>query len=154
MTGGKVKNSTSLVTAEKEYNQMKQNIVSQSAAVNVADKALNDLNRERTVTEQNLMNKRIQQAQLEPVVDAKRAKYERLKNDMEMLGPNEAQDSAEGTFADQLIVQLNAAYGKRDEVTASIKTTREERVKLSAESERKEQQLRQLRRELERATES
>ena len=154
MTGGKVKNSTSLVTAEKEFNQMKQNIVSQSAAVAVADKALNDLNRERSVTEQTLMNKRIQQAQLEPVVDAKRAKYERLKNDMEMLGPSDAQDSAEGTFADQLIVQLNAAYGKRDEVTASIKTTREERIKLSAESERKEQQLRQLRRELERATES
>ena len=38
MTGGKVKNSTSLVTAEKEFNQMKQNIVSQSAAVAVADK--------------------------------------------------------------------------------------------------------------------
>ena len=155
MTGGKVKNSTSLVTAEKEFNQMKQSILSQSAAVTLADQALAELKRERNNTEQQLMSKRIQHAQLEPVLDAKRAKYERLKNDMEMIGPLDNESSFhEESFADQLIHQLNEAYGKRDETTAAIKITREERLKLSAESERKEQQIRQMRKELDRANES
>ncbi len=155
MTGGKVKNSTSLVTAEKEFNQMKQMVISQSAAVSVAEKKLLDLKKERDASEQQLMSKRIQHAQLEPVLEAKRAKYERLKNDMEMLGGNDSQTiEKEESFADQLIRQLNAAYGKRDETTASIRTTREERVKQSNETERKEQQIRQMRKELERANES
>lgn len=155
MTGGKVKNSTSLITAEKEFNQMKQMIVSQSAAVSVAEKKLSELKKERDAAEQQLMSKRIQHAQLEPVLEAKRAKYERLKNDMEMLGPADPNAlKKEETFADQLIHQLNAAYGKRDETTASIKMTREERIRLSQESERKEQQIRQMRKELERANES
>ncbi|MBQ4343660.1 MAG: AAA family ATPase, partial [Erysipelotrichaceae bacterium] len=155
MTGGKVKNSTSLITAEKEFNQMKQMIVSQSAAVSVAERKLSELKKERDAAEQQLMSKRIQHAQLEPVLEAKRAKYERLKNDMEMLGPADPNAlQKEESFADQLIHQLNAAYGKRDETTASIKMTREERIRCSQESERKEQQIRQLRKELERANES
>jgi len=155
MTGGKVKNSTSLITAEKEFNQMKQMIVSQSAAVSVAERKLSELKKERDAAEQQLMSKRIQHAQLEPVLEAKRAKYERLKNDMEMLGPADPNAlHKEESFADQLIHQLNAAYGKRDETTASIKMTREERIRCSQESERKEQQIRQLRKELERANES
>ncbi len=155
MTGGKVKNSTSLVTAEKEFNQMKQMVISQSAAVSVAEKKLLELKKERDASEQQLMSKRIQHAQLEPVLEAKRAKYERLKNDMEMLGPSDSsKHEIEESFADQLIRQLNAAYGKRDETTASIRTTREERIKLSSETERKEQQIRQMRKELERANES
>lgn len=155
MTGGKVKNSTSLVTAEKEFNEVKQLIVSQSAAVTLADQTLNELKRERYNTEQLLMQKRIQHAQLEPILEAKRAKYERLKNDMEMIGFAEGESSQqEESFADQLIRQLNEAYGRRDEITAAIKITRDERLKLSADTERKEQQIRQMRKDLNKDNES
>lgn len=155
MTGGKVKNSTSLVTAEKEFNEVKQLIVSQSAAVTLADQTLSELKRERYQTEQLLMQKRIQHAQLEPILEAKRAKYERLKNDMEMIGFAEGESSQqEESFADQLIRQLNEAYGRRDEITAAIKITRDERLKLSADTERKEQQIRQMRKDLNKDNES
>ena len=154
MTGGKTKNQTSLVTMEKEFNEIKQNIVSQSAAVSVAEKELNELKKLRDADEQQIMSKRIQHAQLEPVVDVKRAKYERLKNDMEMLGITDDQKDETQSFADQIITQLNAAYSKRDDITASIRTTRTEKDKLSQESERKEQQIRQMRKELARAAES
>ena len=65
--------------------------------------------RQRSELERSLTEKRIASAQLEPVVEAKRAKFERLKNDYELLAP-EAVDGDQETFADSLITSLNQAY--------------------------------------------
>lgn len=53
----------------------------------MAQKALDQSGRQRSELERSLTEKRIASAQLEPVVDAKRAKFERLKNDYELLAP-------------------------------------------------------------------
>lgn len=87
------------------------------------------------------------------VVDAKRAKFERLKNDYELLAP-EAVDGVQETFADSLITSLNQAYSRRDEITTSLSQKRQQKMKLTADIERREQQIRQIRRELETATAS
>ncbi len=154
MTGGKIKNSTSLMTAEKELNEVKEKLISQEALVELAQKNYSVANSKKAELESQLMEKRINLAQLEPVVEAKRAKYERLKSDYETLVPNEDQSLGELNFADSLIEQLNTCYTTRDEITTSIKVKRETRMKLTTEIERKEQQIRQIRKELELAVAS
>lgn len=148
MSGGKAKDSTSPLTVQKEYDAIHQNIESQHASLQLAIQALNDSKRLRTEIESQLMEKRISLAQLEPVVDAKRAKYERLKNDYELIAPKLEGEMSELSFADDLIIHLNEAYSKRDEATTTIRLKRERRMKTASEVERKEQQIRQIRREL------
>lgn len=143
MTGGKTKNSTSIITVKKELNEINNRIQSQNALVTIAFNKLNDDQKNRTVTESALMENRISLAQLEPVVDAKRSKYERLKSDLEQLNPNVSE--AENSFVDDVIVNLNNAYSQRDIITNNIRADREKRVKISQDAERKEQQVRQIR---------
>ena len=90
-----------------------------------------------------LTEKRISMAQLEPIVDAKRAKYEKLKTDYETIVPKEG-----ANIADELIANLSSMYAKRDELSTSLKMRKDERMKLSAEIDRKDQQVRQIRRQL------
>lgn len=150
MSGGKAKNSNSFMTNQKEYDEIGDRITAQQAKVDLAFKALNDIRKQRSEIESKLTQARITHAQLEPVVDAKRAKYERLKNDYEQLHP-QTEEAENTSFADDLIVHLNKAYSARDEITMMIRRKREERVKLSQEVERKEQQIRQNRKKLEEA---
>ncbi len=147
MTGGKARNSTSIISAEKELADVKENIVSFTASYELALKELSTMRQQRTNLESQLMEKRIGIANVEPVLEAKRAKYERLKNDYETLIPD-ADNTPVESFSDSLIIQLNNAYSKRDEITTSIKVKRESRVKLNSDTERKEQQIRSIRKEL------
>ena len=153
MTGGKARNSSSLMTVQRELEEITGTIQSQQAKCQLAQKALDQSGRQRSELERSLTEKRIASAQLEPVVDAKRAKFERLKNDYELLAP-EAVDGEQETFADSLITSLNQAYSHRDEITTSLSQKRQQKMKLTADIERREQQIRQIRRELETATAS
>ncbi len=72
--------------------------------------------------------------------------FEKLQNDMQTLNP-QAND-AEISFDDEIITSLNKAYSLRDELTTSIKLKRENRMSLFQDNERKEQQLRQIRKDL------
>ncbi len=150
MTGGRAKNSNSFMVNQKEYDEIDNKIVAQQAKVDLAFKALNEVRKQRSEIESKLTQARINNAQLEPVVEAKRAKYERLKNDYEQLDPQNREEEGV-SFADDLLLQLNKAYSRRDEITTTIRRKREERVKLSQEGERKEQQIRQNRKKLEEA---
>ena len=64
-----------------------------------------------------------------------------------MLQPNDSKES----MADSLVNQLSSNYAKKDELSTSLKLRRDERMKLSAEIDRKEQQIRQIRRQLDEA---
>ena len=153
MTGGKARNSSSLMTVQRELEDVKNAIVSQQAKCQLAQKDLDETNRKRGQLERSLTEKRISAAQLEPVVEAKRAKMERLQNDFELLAPETVQTEQE-SFSDNLIISLNKAYSRRDEISHSLSQMRQQRMKLASEVERKEQQIRQLRRDLETATAS
>lgn len=154
MTGGKSKNSTSLLTVKKEYEDILQRIESQTATCELSLKKLQEIQRERESLERDLMDRRINAAQLEPVVDAKRAKFEKLKNDYDLIKPNHGNDTNEKSFGDEVIIKLNEAYSKRDEITSSIRSKREYRIKMVQDVERKEQQIRQIRKELDTANAS
>ena len=146
MSGGKIKNATSLITLNKELEQVKVELSSASAKSQLALKSLNESLNQKNNIEQELMEARISIAKLEPIVEAKRAKYEKLQNDMQTINPNENNDIT--NFDDQIINNLNKAYSQRDELTTSIKLKRENRMNLFQDNQRKEQQLRQIRKDL------
>ncbi|MCI7221176.1 MAG: AAA family ATPase [Erysipelotrichaceae bacterium] len=148
MSGGKIKNSTSLITLNKEINDINTKLVSAKATSDLAFKTLNDAKNKKADIESLLMEKRIQLAQLEPIVDVKRSKYEKLKSDLELLDPNNNEDVS---FSDDIITNLNSAYSQRDDITTSIKLKRENRMKLYNDNDRKEQQLKQIRKDLQAA---
>ncbi|SJZ90548.1 chromosome segregation protein SMC [Anaerorhabdus furcosa] len=154
MTGGKSKNSTSLLTVKKEVDEINQSIELQIAACELAEKNVQETQRKREELERGLMESRIGSAQLEPVVDAKRAKYEKLKNDYELIRPNGDDGLGDANFADEVVLKLNEAYSGRDEITNSIRSKREYRMKMSQDVDRKEQQIRQIRKDLETASAS
>ena len=143
ITGGKIKNGTSLITVEKELKDIVSKIESQEARVKISLNKLDESQKNRGIIENSLTENRISLAQLESVVDAKRAKYERLKSDLEQLNPENI--NTENSVVNDVIISLNSAYSQRDEITNSIRNKRDLRLKISQEAERKEQQIRQLR---------
>ena len=106
-------------------------------------KKYNDLVSQKESLDSQLTEKRIAIAQLEPIVDTKRAKYEKLQSDYDMIIPNKSQE----TIEDSVIAQLAENYARKDELSTSLKLKREERMKLSADIDRKDQQIRQIRRQ-------
>ena len=144
MTGGKVKNEVSLITAQSELNRIQSDLVSYRAENELAIKHYNATIAQKESLDSQLTEKRIAIAQLEPIVDSKRAKYEKLQADYEMVKPSESREN----ISDSVIAQLSANYAKKDELSNSLKLKREQRMKLSAEIDRKDQQIRQIRRQL------
>lgn len=146
MTGGRQKDNHSPLSITKEINELKIRIEEYQNELKLHQDGLFDLNSRKSDLESDLLEKRIAAAQLEPVLEAKRAKYERLKDDLDQIAPNLQHDSQ--SFEEDLIDLLNKAYFKRDEYTGQLKSKRELRLKNSQESERRELQIRQQRRDL------
>ncbi|MBR2829889.1 MAG: AAA family ATPase, partial [Solobacterium sp.] len=148
----KTRHSTTLVTAEKELQEVRSSLDAQTARVELARRKSEEAAHERDVVSRELQQNRIAAAALEPVVDAKKAKFDKLTNDLALLQPDgETEEAAPGEADhehDSLINQLNTAYSRRDEITAAIKSKREQRLLSSQDIDRKELQIRQLRRQL------
>lgn len=147
MTGGKSRQSTTLVTVHKENEEIKAQIFSQDAKVQLLRKKRDLSLSEKERISRLLQQNRIDAASLEPIVDAKKAKYEKLKNDLSLLEPDRAGET-DGGEEDETINALNRVYERRDEITSEIKSKRALRGTLSQSIDRKELQLRHLRKEL------
>ncbi len=152
MTGGKMKRSTTPITAAHEAENIRKSIDAQSARVELSRRESEKAVSEREEITRRLQQNRIAAASLEPVVDAKQAKYERLKNDLALLAPDGMVESFNEEEADDTVVRLNRAYSERDRITSEIKSKRERRIIVNGEIDRKDQQIRQLRKDQERAT--
>lgn len=147
MTGGKTRHDTNIVTMRREAAEIDQQLDSQKARAEMARKAHDSAVSNREIISKRIQEKRFALAALEPVVEAKQAKYEKLRNDYSLITPGEEVDMAD-VHADELVISLNNAYLRRDEITTSIKTKRQERVSLNSDNDRKEAQLRQVRNDL------
>ena len=146
MTGGKTRNAANIMTMRKEYEEIIQKLDAKLAEEALARKKLSEANaiQEQERYKNQELTRSI--AAIEPVIDAKKAKYEKLKNDLILLGES-MHEETENT-GDELITALNEAYSKRDNLTAEIRSYRERRLKENADAERKEAQLRQIRKDL------
>lgn len=145
MTGGKQREGASPMTLTKEVNELTTQCTSATQLLTSRQALLQEMRLKKADNEAQLVESRIAVASLEPVLDAKRAKYERLRSDFSSLsGDDDDQDGPQ----DDLITLLNKAYSTRDALNLQLRTHRETRMKLGTETERKEQQMRQQRREL------
>ena len=145
ISGGKVKNETSIITAQSELDRCKEEYISIDADNQLASKSYDELLNKKNRLDSEMTEKRISIAQLEPLVEVKRAKYESLKSDYEMIAPKDGE--SDQTFEDEIVKELSEFYSKKDELSTSLKVKRDERQKLSQEIDRREQQLRQMRRQ-------
>ena len=152
MTGGRTKNATSIISAQNELDRIRQQLVSAQASSDLAIKKSESLRVEKEQIENKITEKRIALAHLEPLLETKRAKYEKLQSDLDVLKPGDSEE--EQSYFDSIITDLNKAYADKDELTMTIKSGREERMKLSNEIDRKDQQIRQARKQLDSANES
>lgn len=154
MTGGKNKHNTNIVTMKKEVEELDVRLDAERARVKIARKEYESANTQRESASRNLQEKRYAAAALEPVVDSKQAKYEKLQNDLSLLQPEGIdEETSTQAHADDLVIRLNEAYSRRDTITNEIKVKRENRNSLNTDVERKEAQLSQMRKDL-KSTES
>lgn len=152
MTGGKIKHSTTPVTVRRELARVLESIDAQKAKVELARKALDEARSMQENFARALQQDRIAAASLQPVVEAKKAKLDKLSNDLALLHPDERMNGhEEAKGQNETIARLNKAYEERDAITAGIRNKREQRQAILSDMDRKEQQLRQLRKEQERA---
>lgn len=144
-TGGTSKDNFSPLTMQKELDKLEEDIIKNNEILQKYTNVANTIENTKLNIEASLMNNRISLAQLEPVIEAKRAKYERLQNELEVLSPNDSNNSEEDiTFSDELIKLLNESYLKRDEMNILIKSKNNEKYQISNEIERREVQIRQI----------
>ena len=143
MSGGKVKNETSIVTAKSELERCKESYVAIKAQSELDLKAYNELLIKKNKLEASLTEKRINIATIEPLVDVKRAKYESLKASYETIAPDD--NSNDESFLDDIVKTLAYHYHQKDELTTSLKLKKDERLKLSNEVDRKDMQIKQVR---------
>lgn len=148
MTGGKTKHNTNIVTMKKESSEIASSLDSMNAKVQLFEKALNEAIRFKNDISSSIQEKRFSLAAIEPVVEAKKAKYEKLRNQLALLSPQSSKGENQfDSHVNDLVVRLNTAYAKRDSISEEIKAKRNERITLQQDLERREAQLRQLRKE-------
>lgn len=143
MTGGRTKNETSIVTAKSELDRCKEQHVSLEAQAQLDLKEFNRLSSLKYKLDSEITEKRINIAQIEPVVDVKRAKYESIKSNYETIAPKDG--DSDDTYEDEIVKKLSSAYSSKDELSTTLKVKRDERMKLSQEIDRRDQQLHQMR---------
>lgn len=146
MSGGKVRDSYSPMSLQKELDQIHDKIDKQQVKVNKLRDDRSLLASRSEALQAAVMQLRIDIAQLQPVVDAKKAKVDRLKAEYEELRPGEFNDD-EAVSEDNLVAQLSSAYSKRDAITSQLKIKRDRRSKAGSEVERNDVSIRNLRRE-------
>lgn len=147
MTGGKNRNNSTPLTIQKELHQVLQSLEGQQMKVEGLKNQLYALQAKKEQTSSNLVQMQISSAQLDPIVKAKWAKYDRLKSDYEEIAPDEELDKTK-LLQDDIVVKLSNVHSRIDEVSSSMKSKRERRMKAGSEVERKDAQIRQLRRDL------
>lgn len=148
MTGGKQKNNATPLTIQKELNSVIQSLEGQRLKTDQLKVQLSALQSKKDQINAQSVQIQISLAKLDPIVKAKWSKLEHLKEEYESVAPDEDKGVDSELMEDDLIVRLSKAHSMIDEVSSSIKSKRERRMKVGNEVERKEQQVRALRREL------
>lgn len=147
MTGGKNKNNSTPLTIQKELNQVLQSLEGQIMKVDGLKNQLYALQNKKEQLNASLVQMQIASAQLDPIVKAKWSKYDRLRADYEQIAPDEDLQESE-LMEDDIVVKLSNVHSRIDEMSSLMKSKRERRMKAGNEVERKDQQIRQLRRDL------
>lgn len=146
MSGGKIKDSYSPLTIEKELRLVSENVETQSQLLIEQKEKMYVLEKEANSWLEKYRDSQLAIAQLQPVLDAKKAKYDKLKDEYESLNPND--ENQEEVEKDDLVVQLSTMYSSRDEINLQLQSKRERRYTFGNEVEKREITIRNNRRDL------
>lgn len=145
LTGGSLRDATSPLTMQKEFEKNETDLLANNELINRYQNVANTIRISKEKIEAELLNNRIRLAQIEPVLDAKRAKYESVKDEYNLLKPDLQNLNLEVEQADEIVKTLTEYYSKRDQMTILIKTKNDEKHQLSNEIDRREVQIKQIR---------
>lgn len=146
MSGGYNQKVSSPLTYQKQLQEIEDKLVVLNKEQNDKQVEFNKDQKLRDDTQQEQISKKIQLASLNEVLDIKKEKLEKLKEEYDRVKPNSSLD--EKSYQDELVASLNKAYNDKDDITNLISNKRERRISANTEMQRKYAQLRQIRDEL------
>jgi len=146
MAGGYNKTMDSPLTYQKQLNDAEKRLADLNLEMDSLTAEYNKATRELDSQQQKRGSLREQLASIKEVINIKRSKYEGLKEEYDRIKPDDNDETS--SYEDQLIVSLNNAYTRKDEITSTIQAKRERRIQANNEMQRKFSQLRQVREEL------
>ncbi|NLW15542.1 MAG: AAA family ATPase [Erysipelothrix sp.] len=145
MTGGGVSNSNNSTRSLRiEVENIEKQNLRYDVQIDEAQLNLETSSKKYRQDNETLMQKRIALAQIEPLLDVKRAAYESLQSDYDSL---ETDKSGHEDIVDEVVSELNKALMERDELTSGLSLARERRLSISQELQRKELEIRELRKQ-------
>ncbi len=146
MTGGRSVNaSNSNASIKIEIDNINKQLECFNVQLDEIDMNIDKLNQNLRKENESLLQKRIAFAQVEPLLDVKRAQYERLQADYDAL---DVKGNHEEDIVDEVILKLNQALMARDETTSTLSLIRERRLAISNELQSKVKLMREARQSL------
>lgn len=146
MTGGKVRDSYSPLTIAKELKQVEEKLSEQQQ---LDENLKSDLQRVR-IQLKTLDEEKVQQqvsiAKLQPLVEVKKSKYEKLSDEYKEMNP--AEKAEVEVKDDELIVRLSKMHSAKDGIESDLQNKRDRRFKLGRDVEKREARIRDIRRDL------
>ena len=147
ISGGKIKGQYSPLTLEKEKREIHETLTNANKKVKELEDELVMYQNEATNAGQTFMNTQINMAQLQPVLEAKKAAYFSLQDECNELGM-QASDGEEADDKDELVVQLSDQLIEKDRIEVQLSSMRERRSRLGLQIESREATIRNTRRDL------
>lgn len=145
ITGGSMKENTSVLLAKKEIKRIEMLISSLQEEISKASALRDSKQMKGNQLSNQLMNARLELAKLEPILEVKKSKYDKLVADLKLLTPQEA-DPQE--FKHDLISQLNEKYQQKDRLMTKLSGWRLEQVELNQQNSQLSQSNSQLRKQI------
>ena len=147
LTGGSLKQSTSLLTSKRELELLVEKIRQSEKDMTQKKAKLNELDNLAREISHNLLQKQMSYAKLELVVTNKKSELQIAKSEYESLTHQsvELSEMEKGTEDNHLLQELNEAKKIRDHLTESIQAKRELRMSFVNENDQLEDALKMTR---------
>lgn len=147
LTGGSLKQSTSLLTSKRELELLVEKIRQSEKDMTQKKAKLNELDNLAREISHNLLQKQMSYAKLELVVTNKKSELQIAKSEYESLTHQsvELSEMEKGTEDNHLLQELNEAKKIRDRLTESIQAKRELRMSFVNENDQLEDALKMTR---------
>ncbi|MEG0822885.1 MAG: AAA family ATPase [Erysipelotrichaceae bacterium] len=146
MSGGKIKDSYSPLAIASELKGIDTKVSTQRDLLDKYNDEVINMDSICTRIKGSITEYRLTIARTQPLVDAKKASYDSLKDEFDSIAPKDEKMDKDAKV-DELIVQLTQAEKEKDAIVATISTKRSERITAGNELERKNNALREARRD-------
>ncbi|MDF9824409.1 chromosome segregation protein [Breznakia sp. PF5-3] len=146
MTGGKVRDSYSPLTIAKELKQVEEKLEKQLLISDDLNAKLNQTRIQLQGVDEEKNQHQLAIAKLQPLVDVKKSKYEKLNDEYKEMNPELLEET--NVQKDELVIKLSDAHSSKDKIESDLQVKRDRRFKLGRDVEKREARIRDIRRDL------